>query len=144
MEPSPTVEASLEAEQVTRSLANELMSPYCPGRTISSCPSPNARKLEDFILTQASEGKSKGEIESMLVEEFGREKLGSKHSPALVYAAAGSAVLAAVLVGMAARRWLRPTPASGPGGSAPAGLEGVGREELDRLEDALDDIDEIA
>ena len=36
-----------DPELILQELSNELMSPYCPGRTIAACPSPNARKLED-------------------------------------------------------------------------------------------------
>lgn len=152
----PTPEPSLEAEQLTRDLANELMSPYCPGRTIASCTSSNARKLEDFILEQAEEGKSKEEIEQILVEEFGREKLGTVRSPHVVWTGSAIALLAAIVIGVWARRRLvasrRHEPqfaaaASGPaaagGVSSATAAEAPSQAELDRLEDALADIREF-
>ncbi|MFY0531261.1 cytochrome c-type biogenesis protein [Nannocystis pusilla] len=51
-------------------LSHDLMSPYCPGRTIATCPSPNARKLEAQILDQARSGESRETIENTLVARF--------------------------------------------------------------------------
>jgi hypothetical protein len=47
-----------QAEALATELSHDLMSPYCPGRTIATCPSPQARKLEALILEQAQAGKS--------------------------------------------------------------------------------------
>lgn len=166
MQPSPdgpAAEEDLAAEQLTRDLANELMSPYCPGRTISSCPSQNARKLEDFILEQAEAGKSRDEIEQILVEEFGRDKLGTVTSPHVVWTASAIALLAALLIGVWAYRRVvqRQALAHAGGGASPADARPGGAamadtfaapsrdaaapsdDELDRLEDALDDIREF-
>ena len=37
-------------------LANELMSPYCPGRALAECPSPQAGELRQWILDQERAG----------------------------------------------------------------------------------------
>ena len=139
---------SPDAEQLTRDLSNDLMSPYCPGRTISSCPSEQARKLEDYIMEQAESGKSRDEIETMLVDRFGREKLGSKTDPLVLYGSLGAALAAGLLIVFATRRWLRPAPAAASaspksrGAPAPA-LPKATQAELDGLEDALDDLEEF-
>ena len=144
-------EPSLAAEQIVQSLSHELMSPYCPGRTISSCPSPNARKLEEFILEEASNGKSKEQIEQELVATFGRQKLGSVTSPAVLGFAGGIGLIAAVVIAVLGRRWRRglagrelgagewaqTRSTSGAGAAAPS------PDELDRLSDALDEIEEF-
>ncbi len=141
-----------EAEAISRSMANELMSPFCPGRTIASCPSKNARALEDFIYEQAKAGNSKADIEAQLVEQFGREKLGTKHDPVIMYGSAGAALVAAALLFAFGRRWMRrgspaaaATTAAGTGKTAPAGgvIPGVSEDELARLESELDDLDEL-
>jgi cytochrome c-type biogenesis protein CcmH/NrfF len=122
------------SEQVARELANELMSPYCPGRTISSCPSEQARKLEDWMLEQADAGRGKAEIETALVERFGREKLGSRTDPVVVWGSIGAAVVGGLALVAAARRWRRgaappPSPAGAvPPAAAPAELAGLERE----------------
>ena len=53
------------------------MSPYCPGRTVSSCPSPQAAELVQWMLLQESGGATREEVIAMLVERFGEEILGA-------------------------------------------------------------------
>ena len=52
-------------------MAHELMSPYCPGRTLAECPSPQATELRFWILTQAAAGVSEEDVREMLAERFG-------------------------------------------------------------------------
>lgn len=139
---------SPEAEQLTRDLANDLMSPYCPGRTISSCPSQQARKLEDYIQQQAEAGASREEIEQILVQRFGEEKLGSRDDPTVLYGSIAAALVGAIVLAGAARRWLRASPAPGAAPKAAVGANSGARAapsqaELDGLEDALDDLEEF-
>jgi cytochrome c-type biogenesis protein CcmH/NrfF len=56
-------------------MAHDLMSPYCPGRTLSACPSPQAAELRQWILLQAAAGQTREEIETSLHEQFGDEIL---------------------------------------------------------------------
>ena len=57
----------------TQDLAGELMSPFCPGRTVASCPSPQASELIQWIQVQEAAGASKEEVVEMLIERFGPE-----------------------------------------------------------------------
>jgi len=52
-------------------IAHELMSPFCPGRTLAECPSPQASELKFWILNQAAAGASEAEVREMLAERFG-------------------------------------------------------------------------
>jgi cytochrome c-type biogenesis protein CcmH/NrfF len=52
-------------------MAHDLMSPYCPGRTLAECPSPQATELRFWILTQAAAGASEAEVNAMLTDRFG-------------------------------------------------------------------------
>ncbi|MCZ6784622.1 MAG: cytochrome c-type biogenesis protein CcmH [Proteobacteria bacterium] len=52
-------------------LAHDLMSPFCPGRTLAECPSPQADELRLWILTQAAAGASQEEVEEALYARFG-------------------------------------------------------------------------
>ncbi len=65
------------AEGFAYNLAGELMSPYCPGRTLSSCPSPQAAELVQWIAMQEAAGASKDEIIEILIERHGEEILGA-------------------------------------------------------------------
>lgn len=139
--------APADPDQVLQTLSNDLMSPYCPGRTIASCPSPQARQLEDHIYAQAKAGKSREEIETALVQRFGDDIVGYKAQPVLLYGSAVVGLLALAAVVMMGRRWVRRPAAPVALGAAAAGVTGAAgapsRAELDRLEDALDEVDEL-
>lgn len=53
------------------SMAHDLMSPFCPGRTLAACPSPQADQLRQWILFQAAAGQSREQIEETLFARFG-------------------------------------------------------------------------
>lgn len=62
--------------QNVQEMSDRIMSPFCPGRTLSACPSSEARNLRDEIGEQFAQGKTKEEIEQSLVASYGREVLG--------------------------------------------------------------------
>jgi cytochrome c-type biogenesis protein CcmH/NrfF len=142
----PTPE-ELQAESLTRDIAAEMPSPYCPGRSISSCPTEAARELEDDILGLAKQGKDREQIEAVLVARFGEEKMGKAHENEVLVAIILGAVLALGVIVYMARKWLRPAPSlavATAGGVAGAGtLASASPTELDRLEEELDEIDGI-
>ncbi len=133
-----------EAEEVLQELSHDLMSPYCPGRTLASCPSQAARHLEDQIYEQARAGRTREQIERDLVARFGPQIVGYRGSPLILWGSGAVAALALLLVVVAGRRWARgraaSAPAKGAGGekAAPGGPDAA---ELDRLEDELDDLE---
>lgn len=57
-------------------IAGDLMSPYCPGRTLASCPSPDAADLRQEIRAALAEGRSSVEIEAEMERRFGVDVLG--------------------------------------------------------------------
>ena len=63
--------ADAGSEQWAYDLAHNLMSPYCPGRTLSDCPSPQADELRLWILEQARAGATREEVEAELLRSFG-------------------------------------------------------------------------
>ena len=155
-----------QAEALATELSHDLMSPYCPGRTIASCPSPQARKLEAHILEQAQQGMSRVEIETALADRF-PDIRGYVGRPEIIYGTALVALIAIVGLFLAGRRWVRhgrqPAMAGGLTMSAvsdrpesavpterllapaPAADERAkpSRREVDALDDALDRIDEF-
>jgi cytochrome c-type biogenesis protein CcmH/NrfF len=56
-------------------LARDLMSPYCPGRALAECPSPQADQLRLWILEQARAGASREQVEAQLLQTFGDQLL---------------------------------------------------------------------
>ena len=62
---------SAEAESWGYALAHELMSPYCPGRTLAACTSDQAAELRQWILLQEAAGASQEEVVAILGERFG-------------------------------------------------------------------------
>lgn len=141
--PTPTPE-DLQAEQLAQDIAGEMPSPYCPGRSIASCPSGAARELEHDILGLAKQGKTREQIEQILVARFGEQTMGQAHSPVVLIGIGVASVLALALIVRAGRSWLRKPATAGAGvagGAAPTDIEGVSRTELDRLEDELDRLD---
>ncbi|MEM7409127.1 MAG: cytochrome c-type biogenesis protein CcmH [Myxococcota bacterium] len=52
-------------------MAGELLSPFCPGRTLTECPSPQAESLRMWIIVQAAAGRSRQDIEAELYERYG-------------------------------------------------------------------------
>ena len=66
-----------QARSWSYDLAGELMSPYCPGRTLSSCPSSQAAELVQWIAIQEAGGATQEQVVEMLIERFGEEILGA-------------------------------------------------------------------
>lgn len=124
-------------EDVANAVAQEVMSPYCPGVTLHDCPSSSAQEMRAEIARWARDGMTKGEIIARLEDEFGssihavprgRGGVFAWLLPAL--ALVGGAAAALVL----ARRWSRRRPEP-PSPSATASPEAAARlnAELDRL-----------
>lgn len=69
-------EDSNKSEEVAQALYENIMSPYCPGRTLSACPSDDARKLREQIKSQVDQGYSSDAIKRQLSILYGKEILG--------------------------------------------------------------------
>lgn len=52
-------------------LPKEMMSPYCPGRALSDCPSPSAAELRQWIVEQEKAGVPRSQVEEELFRVFG-------------------------------------------------------------------------
>jgi cytochrome c-type biogenesis protein CcmH len=78
----------------------ELMSPYCPGRTLDACPSPQAAELRQWIGSQEEAGRSREDVEAQLLRIYGEEMLSAPRAqgwgltayviPAAAFAAGGA------------------------------------------------------
>jgi cytochrome c-type biogenesis protein CcmH/NrfF len=57
-------------------LSRELMSPYCPGRTLADCPSPDAGAVRDEIRESLRAGESVAAIRTRIESRFGDQVVG--------------------------------------------------------------------
>jgi cytochrome c-type biogenesis protein CcmH/NrfF len=62
-----------QVSNVVQSLSQEIMSPYCPGKTLAMCPSGGAAELRRRIQDKAEHGKSKAEIKEEIIDEIGEK-----------------------------------------------------------------------
>ena len=60
-------------ERQAHEVFGEVMSPFCPGRLLNDCPSPQAAELKQNIRTQLSQGLSTDQIFSALIDKYGEE-----------------------------------------------------------------------
>jgi cytochrome c-type biogenesis protein CcmH/NrfF len=132
-------------------LATELMSPFCPGRTLASCPSPQAAELIQWIATQEAAGVGREEVVAMLTQRYGEEILGAPPARgitlwAYVFPVLGFLAFGAIAV-VVLRRIVAPSagvakaPASGTAQSKtaeplPSAVADPAADELARIVDA--------
>jgi cytochrome c-type biogenesis protein CcmH/NrfF len=63
--------AEAEPEGWAWSYFNEVMSPFCPGRTLSACTSGQADTLRMWILVQEAAGRSQEDVNAELIAKYG-------------------------------------------------------------------------
>ncbi len=69
-----------QLETAAQAISETSMSPFCPGRTISSCPSPQARDLRGQIHTWLSQGYSEEAVRNQLLLIYGEDVRGTPQS----------------------------------------------------------------
>jgi cytochrome c-type biogenesis protein CcmH/NrfF len=62
---------SAEVETAAAKIFNTAMSPFCPGRTIATCPSSQAADLKAEIRAMLADGVSLDSVERMLLARYG-------------------------------------------------------------------------
>lgn len=114
----PTARTDTEVARRAHGMFAELMSPYCPGRTLADCPSPNAAALREEVRTLLAQGVSEAQIRTTLSAQFGDAIVGTPRSalgwaiPGLVLA--GGAALLVVALRRLSRGREEPVPATDP------------------------------
>ncbi len=131
--------AGAEESEWGYALANELMSPYCPGRALAECPSPQAEELRGWILDQERAGVSREQVEAQLYAQWGDSLLQAPRAEGVglvAYFIPGVVILAGgALVAVFLRRQRR-EPAERP---APARLAPVDDDLERQVEEELRD-----
>ncbi len=69
-------EVELDRARVAHELSRELMSPYCPGRTLADCPSPDAGVVREEIREALRAGESSDAIRARIEARFGGSVIG--------------------------------------------------------------------
>ncbi len=69
--------------EATLAVSHELMSPFCPGLTLSACPSPAAYELRGEIRSRFEAGESRDAIVADLTRRHGDAILGTPPSRGL-------------------------------------------------------------
>jgi len=104
-------------------LANRLMSPFCPGRTLAECPSPQAESLRMWIVVQEASGRSKDDVLEELYARYGDEVRSTPRAEGFGTAAYVIPVVAflvgGVLVGVFLYRWTHRGGGDGDGPPPP-------------------------
>ncbi len=120
-----------ELSRQSHRIAQDVMSPFCPGRTLADCPSPDAHAVREQIRELLASGVPEKQVRARLEQTYGDAVVGVPRSalgwllPALLLLA-GAGLLVAVL-----RRLSASGPAS-PRESAPDGASGALEAELER------------
>jgi len=118
--------ASVAEESWGYALGHDLMSPFCPGRTLATCPSPNAAELVQWIVMQEAAGVTREQVIEMLIERFGEQILGAPPARGITLWAYIFPVLGFVVGGGIAFLALRRIVASRQPGSAISALQATG------------------
>jgi cytochrome c-type biogenesis protein CcmH/NrfF len=130
--------ASAENEGWGYRLAHELMSPFCPGRTLAACTSPQAAELRQWILLQEASGATREEVIANLEGRFGEVIKSEPKAEGWGLAAwllpIAASVIGAGLVALVLRRMTaRPGTPAVAQRTAPARAAGPSDAELERL-----------
>jgi cytochrome c-type biogenesis protein CcmH len=123
-----------------RQIFETVLSPYCPGRTISNCPSPQAEELRVSIKEQLAAGETPEDIKQELYATFGDELR-------TVPRARGFGLFAWIVPGLAfvggvvaITEWVRRTKLQAAEASGPASVE-LDPEAKERLEAELAELE---
>ncbi|MBN1609726.1 MAG: cytochrome c-type biogenesis protein CcmH [Polyangiaceae bacterium] len=133
--------------QRAEAIIDHTMSPFCPGRTLASCPSPNAATWRSEIRQWTREGVSTAEIGRRIEARAGVDLSGTPEGPLgwklpIVLAAASVAVLGLILYRLRSARSRRSERKRDPSVSPAAGNADLDRRLASEL-DALDDRDDL-
>jgi cytochrome c-type biogenesis protein CcmH/NrfF len=112
----------VSAEPWAYDLSAELMSPFCPGRTLASCPSPQAAELVQWMVLQEAAGSTQEEVIAVLVDQWGEEILGAPPARGITLWAYIFPILGFVVGGGLAYLVLRRIVSGGPPSAGGAGV----------------------
>jgi cytochrome c-type biogenesis protein CcmH/NrfF len=148
VDPAPsrgTGDVSVEVAQKAAAIARQTMSPFCPGRTLSDCPSEYATEWRRDIRQMVAEGKSATEIQDELESRAAGNLSGIPNNQSSYAIPVGLALVAGVVLYFVFARLSRGVGGSGSSsgrshGNAPKERSKSAPHEAsdERLQDELD------
>lgn len=126
-----------ESERKAAAIARQIMSPFCPGRTVSDCTSEYAAEWRREILEMVRAGKSAEEIAREFEVRAGRDLSGIPNR-GVGYGLPVTLAFGAGLVLVGLFSWLR----RDKGSSAPAPVPEASRVDDERLRAELERLDD--
>lgn len=103
-------------------LSHELMSPYCPGRTLADCPSDQATDVVEWMVEQERAGRGEEEVRGELYARFGEILRAAPKPEGVGLLSYGLPLLALLAGGAVVATFLR-RQSSGPAPAAPAEVD---------------------
>lgn len=107
-----------EVSRLRTEISNEIYSPFCPGKTLMMCTSPNAAAVRRDIQDMVREGKDKERIKNEIVARYGEEfrlvEPPAQDNVALAALIIIGFLLAAIAVFFFSRRKLQTTKTGAP------------------------------
>jgi len=132
-EPQPTEELSVEASRRASSLFDSTLSPFCPGRTLASCPSSKATAWRQDIRTWVAQGLGDEEIVARLQQRVPGFQL--EGTPSTDWSWAGPLLVMALLTlafVLGGQRAVRARRSEAPAAPPAASADDPDRERLER------------
>lgn len=127
-------------KQQAADMAGQLMSPFCPGRLLADCTSPNAGELRQAIAARIAAGETAAAVKADLVRRYGTAILGAPPAEGVgLLAWLVPGVLGLASLGAVAWKVARATRAGARSALAAAGNVDAGM--LSQLDDQLLDLD---
>jgi cytochrome c-type biogenesis protein CcmH/NrfF len=115
-------EAPAQSKGWAYELPNDLMSPFCPGRTVADCSSPQAESLRMWLIVQEAAGRTREDVEVELLQRYGDVLRPAPRAtgfgltayvfPVIAFLAGGVAV--SVFLRRQTRAVVKPAAAAGP------------------------------
>lgn len=87
-----------QAVPTARGVADRIMSPFCPGLTLTECPTVQSAELRNEIAAKTEQGWTNQQIDQWLVDDYGRGVLGRPPNPLAWAIPVGFLILAGSMV----------------------------------------------
>jgi cytochrome c-type biogenesis protein CcmH/NrfF len=126
-----SAELDVEAARRAHRVASSVMSPFCPGRTLADCPSPDAAALRHDVRALLDAGATEEQVRERLEARFGEEVAAVPRSAFAWLFPVVVLVVGAGAVAVAIARLARPARVSAPAPLDPA-LEAALDAEIER------------